>query len=515
MSEGKRTMVTTPRAALSPDARQRQEVHAAEQRALQQSEAARQIEIANLRRQYQEREAALENSLRGLDEAVRSEAINHRRQMQEQSNHFYDRLDMQSRNFQEEIAQQAINFQEEINKQSDKSKENIERIERVIAQQSKQTEQRIQAVELQTQNAIRETNERISEVADKHQREIDRHQKEIDNIHIHIKEEDEKKKKIENKKRELLTTLKGTIKSVDNLQHEKYEPGKLIEIVNKAENLEEMEEAVSVCTIAHIVISELNNLAVRIENARKKYEVKHFDVITALEDVLIKMNENRKNHTPADSVLPIGQVDERGKIIQSELDFWSEGEYGELYDELTSLQQKVRDGEDDPVFSIAELDNILKRTKEIEVRQKEIFNESIEKGNASHMRVEMAEIIAEVLNIHGYEHIDSGYEMEDQRKGFIVKLRSEAQKSNLVVLIHPVNQTINISTQNEGHLNPAVNKQRADMINQSLRDAGLNVGDAQCTSQNEANVLINLYDDEAILKSRGRKEISNIALSTG
>ena len=496
MSEGTRTITTTPPRVLTPEELLREEMNTL-RTAMWQSEAAKQQEIARMKRESRQRDAHFQNRIRDLDEEVKREVLNNRIQMQDMENQFYDEMNDLSEKFQEEMNAQSEYFEEEMAQQMADTEEKIE----MVRQES---EQRVHVLEEQTKAAIRETHDRITE------HEI-RNQKKFDDINQRFESEAAKKK-------ELLSRLKGVIISVSDLQHEKYAPGSMDEIINKTANLNGMPDT-AVCAIVHDAITDLNNLGARIEKARLEYERKHVNTVAALEKVLAEMNENRRNHCPVDSELPINQKDEKGNVILSELDFWSEGEYGELYDEINSLRQKVTDGKDDPAFTINDLDDVLKKARAMDARQNEIVLESIKKGNASQIRAEMADTLVDVLRKeHGYECVERGYEVEDQRNGYIVKLRSEAQRTNLVVMIHPERQietsNVMIGTDSEVPVSDALLLQRAEEVNCSLRKAGIEVGNAQCTDEQSADVLKALYDDAAIMKSgkKGGKAISESTL---
>jgi hypothetical protein len=472
MSESTRTRTYTPPRVLSPEEIQQQRIAAAVTTAMQRSETARQAEIARLKAESNRREANLQQKLAGLDSQIQNTIIQHQQQMKAQSDRFYDDLQAQSQQFEQELLNQAHN-----------------------------TDQKIQSLKEHTDAAINATNAHINAVAQQQQQQINTINGEIAAINNEIVGIHNRFKSEADKKNELLNILKGTIICASNLQHEKYAPGELQKIMNGITNLDGLPDA-TVCGLAHTAITQLNNLQGEINTAKSIYEIKHTATLAAINKVLTEMNENRKNHSSTENELK----DEEGNVITNELDFWSEGEYGELEQKVNELKKKVDEGIDNPQFTIDDLDAVLKIIYEIDVRQKQIVIESIEKGNASQIRAEMADDLVKVLkNQHLYEVVERGYEMEDQRNGYIIKLRNETQKTNLVVLIQPESNvsdnSVTISTISENHVNNDILKQRSDQINQSLADVGIRVEKARCIDE-ASDALKSLYDDAAILKSK-------------
>ena len=256
-----------------------------------------------------------------------------------------------------------------------------------------------------------------------------------------------------------------------------------------------------------------------IEKARLEYETKHGLVFSAIGMILKTMNENRKSVCTACDGMEI--KDEKGNPILIELDFWSEGEYGKLERRLEALSEKVKKGLDDPGLSTADLDEVLKEAEKINLRQRKIVHESIEKGNAAQIRAVVADTAIENLKKQLFEVIEQGYETNDQRKGYIVKLRNETLRTNLLLLIYSDEKDLSkimtkVVTEQEGAISESVMERRALEINKSLREAGIEIPD-NFERMNEESVraaIDEIYNDRTVLKSkeRGGREISNETL---
>ena len=441
-----------PARVLTPEEIQQQRIRDAVDEAIKQSNSTRQREIENLRNQQRERDQEIERRIANLDKAAQETARNHLQQIQEQSKKFYNKLQQQSAQNRENLA----NLQQ------------------------------------QTAEEIRITNQRIEAVATNQQQQIDSINKEIVGINNRFKSEDEKAQCLRN---ELLSAR--TI--VEGLQHEKFRQGhlqKILEQVNRLDNL----TATSNSDIGRAII-DLNDLAKDIEIARIEYEAIQTNTLEAVDRVLVAMNENRKN-----TYLTNGE----NEIIEDEkvdLDFWSEGEYKIIEQKLAELKEKVKNGENNPNFTLDNLKTILIEINDLDKRQIQIVDECCTKNIVSYARKERADdIICRLKRLH-YELMEGyGYEDNDKRKSYRIKMKTN-NGNKIDILISSKNDDLIVSRHEdcENYESDEIKKIRHEELNQVMSDEssieGLKTSGTRCFNTEQELRASKLYDQVALRNS--------------
>ena len=459
MSSYTNSTYRVPRPVLTPEQIQQQRIQSAVKTAIRQSDAARKREIDNLKNQQRSREQDFERRIAGLDAETKEAARRHRQQMQKQSDEFYNTL----------------------------------------KQQETQNKENLRALQEKTAEALRITNQHIDEVAKSQQRQIDNINQEIVGINNRFKSEAEKAKCLQ---KELQTALA----CVDILQHNKYKPGDLQIITDRVNGLDSL-PAASIIGIVYPAIKDLNNLAKEIEKARITYEIKHTTTLQAAERVLLTMGENRKNTCFTDGNNNILE-DESGNPVKVELDFWSEGEYGRLEQNLAALKEKIKNGLSDPNFTMQELDNALAEISAIDERQTQIVVESIMKGVASEARAVQADAAVDCLKKQFYELVERGYENGDQRKGYKVKMKNDSGNTIDVLISSKADDLteLNIETHDESehYESDSIKLQRSKELNAIIKNEGIEGMDSsetRCIPERESKIS-KIYDQEALRESR-------------
>lgn len=202
--------------------------------------------------------------------------------------------------------------------------------------------------------------------------------------------------------------------------------------------------------------------------------------LTQVERVLAVVNENRIMEEPV----------EGGEPMEIENEFWSEGEYGRLEQELAGLKAEL-DDKYNSNLSEERVKEITNRSAEIEARILEIGSESVKKAILSEARVETAEDIVNAMESKGWtlkggeekpEFNYMGGEVDhDWRQGVCAVLENNLG-DEITVIVDPETDTqnrliIHQETSKTGMTDKKVREQMQS-IQAQMRDLGYNVGDS-------------------------------------
>ena len=203
--------------------------------------------------------------------------------------------------------------------------------------------------------------------------------------------------------------------------------------------------------------------------------------LTQVERVLTVVNENRVMEEPV----------EGGEPMEIENEFWSEGEYGRLEQELAALKAELDDNRDKKNIDEKRLEEITRRSAEIEARIQEIGSESVRKAILSEARVETAEDIVNAMETKGWmlrggeekpEFNYMGGEVDhDWRQGVCAVLENNLG-DEITVIVDPDTDTqnrliIHQETSKTGMTDKKVREQMQS-IQAQMSDLGYQVGDS-------------------------------------
>lgn len=196
------------------------------------------------------------------------------------------------------------------------------------------------------------------------------------------------------------------------------------------------------------------------------------------EKVLTIVNENRE----------FEQDVEGGEPMKIENEFWSEGEYGRLENELNNLKTELEDRYNNKLTK-ERIEEIARRSVEIEGRILQINAESVARAVLSEARVETAEDIVNAMKSKGWvpkvtagkpEFDYMGGEVDhDWRKGVCAVLENNLGEV-MTVIVDPVSDYDNVlivhqETSLSGKTDKKV-REGMQVINQELHDKGYETG---------------------------------------
>lgn len=200
--------------------------------------------------------------------------------------------------------------------------------------------------------------------------------------------------------------------------------------------------------------------------------------LTQVGQVLTVVNDNRE----------LEQAVEGGDPIRIENEFWSEGEFGRLEQELKGLQDELNDRYNRNLTR-ERIEIIIKRSAEIEKRILEISAESVAKAILSEARVETIEDVVNALEKKGWiiKVADGKPECDymggmidhDWRKGVCAILENNLGEE-ITIIVDPVSEGLNQlivhqETSPDGDIDRKV-QEKMDIIKDELCDLGYEVG---------------------------------------
>jgi hypothetical protein len=289
--------------------------------------------------------------------------------------------------------------------------------------------QRVSNLRAETQQAINAVNQNILALQAQTQQALQDQQQQINDIVAGIQQD---KAQAAATKQALREAYDDQLSIVSQKNHAKYAPRQLQGIQNQLNNIDALPDT-SACAILSQCFNSLLTLDADIEQAQAEYEARHLITLRTVEEILARMHENR--NVPLTDGKNEAVKKENGEVAKIELDFWTDGEYGELEKELEAIRDGVVNGLNDPSYSSDDLDSSLQRALEINQRQTELVVEAIERGNASQARAEMADSIVDHFKGQSFRVLEHGYENQDARKAYIIKFDDGTSK--IVVIINP------------------------------------------------------------------------------
>ena len=418
MSEYYESRTSTPQRVITPEERQRQQINAIVNSAIQAAQARQQQEMANLQKKHEKEKKQLDEKLKSLNSQFRNNIVQHQQQLIQMQQQYDTHLSQAITNAERQRNQDRIRFERDLHDAIDSVNETIENLR------------------TSTQNALDATRRNIEDFRAETNNALNEQQVQINNI---VSEVHNDKAKAASIRHALKDTYNEQLSIVRSKNYQKYAPNQLEAINARVEGIALPDE--SACAVLHSAYIDLLTLDTNIEQARMAYEAKHIITLKAAEEVLIKMNKNRNGIAVTDGENNELIDAETGEVVRIELDFWTEGEYGKLESRLESIKNGIINGLDDPQYTIDDLSVALKEIESIDQQQIKMVIQSIQHGKASQIRANMGDIIEEYLRSQRYRVISSDYENSDPRNAYVIKLTDGSSK--IIFVINPENNKDN------------------------------------------------------------------------
>lgn len=278
----------------------------------------------------------------------------------------------------------------------------------------------------------------------------------------------------------------------EHLPHQRFTPGKLDALrakVNNAKNtLQNMEQAAF--ANAQQAYYDMVDLRNEILLKEQEYNMWYSTALEAARSLFETIRANRK----------LSLEDNAGTV---EADYWTNSEFSKLEKEVETLKNRLENEKDK--LSLEDVKQILSQLERLSERQEILVKEALERVISSEYRAMMGDMVVEALEKEGFAVTHSGYEMQDQRKVYLVRMENVAG-TEIVAVIAPDDQTnanilsINTRDKNGRVFSQEVLEERNNRINEILREEGLQIEKSTCKKEH----IDEFYDVENILKQGGK-----------
>ena len=202
-----------------------------------------------------------------------------------------------------------------------------------------------------------------------------------------------------------------------------------------------------------------------------------------LSDEVRRIYEDVSN-TPA---IPAIGIDGEDLNIEIDLEYWSNGKYSSIKNRLSTLVSMLKEYRQEISF-----DDFNKLSTETIPHFRKAFNEIIFEARQnsinSQIKINVAYLAMIALEKHGFSLKQANYTNDDMRDSFSAQL-SDEDGSNIILQITP-NKVSNTNTLSIDTIDDTIHTedefmQRWQVINSTLKEAGVEVGQVQVSNSDE------------------------------
>jgi len=406
-----------------------------------------------------------ETTRRNLEEMDR----HHREQLSQLTNRVYDDINTAQRNLANKINRQLDHLASDV---SDK----LQGLDTRLQRQQRDINSINEQMDVLTQG-IGEIVSDIDQHFERNEREISSLKDDIESIHQRYASEDENARTAV----EVAQALMETVEQRTML--DRFAPGyEAQDLRHRIEGLgQSQNHGATLAAQAEEAITQIWQVESHAIQEKAKHDAIVEIALTQIDRILTIVNENRV----------MEQEVEGGEPMEIENEFWSEGEYGRLEQELNSLKAELDDRYNRKLTK-ERVETITRRSAEIEGRILQIGAESITKAILSEARVETAEDIVTALESKGWT-IKGGEENpqfnymggeidNDWRQGVCAVLENNIGEE-ITIIVDPESESqnrliVHQETSKSGMIEKKVQEQM-QVIQEQMRDLGYEIGESR------------------------------------
>lgn len=491
------------------------------QRALSSASQQRARDQRSFQQTLQAREASFSRSVNSLQSNMRSMEGRHLDAMRRQNNEFGKRLQEQSlahqsqllREKQERAAAMQRQKQEleqqithEVGQERAERQRQIQRLEREIAAVESELRTEIGRVEqefgqkldlerVQRQRAISNLQEWTSGVLDRQREEYlsiaEAHEQEMATIREDMNQIFAKEAFNQQTAVAFIADLERQIQEAnEHLPHQKFTPGQLEKVRRnaadaRAEVAQREQAAMAGAKAAYFDLVDLREEIIRKE---QEFNLWHQATLEMARSLFENVQTNRQV-----------SVEEGEELV--EVDYWTQGRFSDLEERIKGIKDELEN--DHEACSLEDIKQRMEDLKALAEEEQALIKEAVERVISSQLRAEMADVVVEALQKEGFTMLESGYEKEDQRKVYLVKVANNAG-TEIVAAVVPNDETntntLSINTRDERFFREELTQARFEDIKRLMEESGLHVGKTECFNEH----IEGLYDVENILKREGQ-----------
>lgn len=275
----------------------------------------------------------------------------------------------------------------------------------------------------------------------------------------------------------------------DQLPHERYAPGELAALgrrLDTARDTARQGQSQSALALVQESYHGLSELRVEIELRDREWTGLHTVAYERLLELDGLAAQNAKR------VIAAGQAGSHAEV-DLDVDHWSDGALSALRSEVAALLDQVNDTE--APLTIEQLHDIIDaRAPQLEHKLADVVERAHMRLFASQLRVNVADAVAQALDMAGYGVEDHLYEMMDRRRTFFAKLQ-HPNGNEIVVSVAPSTDesgqcvlrllSYDYDTASQFELD-----ERAHAVTRQLETRGLHADDQGCEPGEPDRVLL-------------------------
>ena len=413
----------------------------------------------------------IQDSFNALDQQSRRnlEAMDkrHRKQLEDISRQVYDDISQTQERIMSRVNNQIADLASDISDQ-------FKGVDRRIQQQQRD----IEIINGQIEHIVDDINAmavEINERFEKNEREITSIHDDIADIRQQFNDKDELARQTVKAAIDLLTIVEGRT-MLDRFAPE-YEADDIRDRVDKLKHSTLQGDALT--AKAEEALTQIWQTERHAIQEKAKHDAMVEIALTQIEKVLTVVNNNRE----------VEQEVEDGDPMKVECDFWSEGEYARLEQEMDRLKAELENRYNNGLTR-ERIEAIIRRSAEIEKRILQIAAESVARAILSEARVETVEDIVNAMEGKGWaikgtqnnpEINYMGGEVDhDWRKGVCAVLENNVGEE-ITIIMDPVSDSLNQlivhqETSQDGKTDQKVQEQM-DTVKAELCDLGYTIGE--------------------------------------
>lgn len=217
----------------------------------------------------------------------------------------------------------------------------------------------------------------------------------------------------------------------DQLPHERYAPGELAALARRlttAQDNARQGQSQSALALAQQAYHDLSDLRVEIELRDREWTGLH----TVAYEALLELDGLAAQN--ARQVIAAGEAG-NNTAVDLDVDHWSEGALSALRSDMAALLDQVNNTQ--APLSTEQLHDVIDvRVPELEQRLADVVERAHMRLFASQLRVNVANVVAQALDVAGYQVEDHLYELMDRRRTFFAKLQ-HPNGNEIVVSVAP------------------------------------------------------------------------------
>lgn len=331
--------------------------------------------------------------------------------------------------------------------------------------------ERLEAIRRQTQREMESRMAPIERRIQQQEQETKSMQGQIDSIIAEARQKKDTAQKF-------FVDLTKILEETNKLPHTRFAPGKLDAIRRHVEDAKRNyegnmpEASLSTAQKSYWDIADLQTEVLKLQ---REFMLVHQ---TALQEARLLLEEacaNRKRQ------LGLGQGSDK-EILDLEVDHWTRGELSAYETEVKALENQLVNGEN--TLTAEQVKGILDRIETLKPKLEEIVERARQNILASHLRVNIADLVVDALKDQGFFLQEATYEGGDDRNSFIAKV-AHRDGSEVVTIISPVEgevgkNAVSIHSFDETYVDDETLRQRAKEIVSILKEEGLEADAPKC-----------------------------------